>query len=283
MEQEVKVAGDNPRITVLLVDDHQLIREGLRRAFDRAGDLEVVGEAASVANAVDALDRLSPDVLVTDVKLPDGAGLALAQRARQSAPELGIVVLTMYAGDDKLFAALDSGASAFVGKDAPAEEVVSAARHAAASPRAFTARDLADAMQRRMHAPQGPKLSPREGEVLELLVDGLVISQIARRLFISESTAKTHVANIYEKLGAGNRAQAVMAAVRLGLVREAGPGEPAPGRRGGIPAVGGVAGFDLIRRVPVLVSSTHGQMPERRVRCASRGPPFDRSGRISSA
>jgi DNA-binding NarL/FixJ family response regulator len=231
VEQEVKVAGDGPRITVLLVDDHQLIREGLRRAFDRAGDLEVVGEAASVATAVDALDRLSPDVLVTDVKLPDGDGIALAQRARQSDPELGIVVLTMYAGDDKLFAALDSGASAFVGKDAPAEEVVAAARHAAASPRAFTARDLADAMQRRMHAPTGPKLSPREGEVLELLVDGLVISQIARRLFISESTAKTHVANIYEKLGAGNRAQAVMAAVRLGLVREAGPGEPAAGRR----------------------------------------------------
>ena len=215
--------GDSPRITVLLVDDHQLIREGLRRAFDRAGDLEVVGEAASVASAMDALDRLSPDVLVTDVKLPDGDGIALAQRARQTDRELGIVVLTMYAGDEKLFAALDSGASAFVGKDAPAEEVVAAARHAAVSPGAFIARDLADAMQRRMHAPTGPKLSPRETEVLELLVDGLVISQIARRLFISESTAKTHVANIYEKLGAGNRAQAVMAAVRLGLVRE---GEP---------------------------------------------------------
>jgi len=80
------VPGDNPRITVLLVDDHQLIREGLRRAFDRAGDLEVVGEAASVANAVDALDRLSPDVLVTDVKLPDGDGIALAQRAPSPTP-----------------------------------------------------------------------------------------------------------------------------------------------------------------------------------------------------
>src|SRR4051794_33050670 len=126
----------------------------------------------------------------------------------------------MYAGDDKLFAALDSGASAFVGKDAPAEEVVSAARHAAASPRAFTARDLADAMQRRMHAPTGPKLSPREGEVLELLVDGLVISQIARRLFISESTAKTHVANIYEKRGAATRARPLRGGARRGLGRE---------------------------------------------------------------
>ena len=212
------MTGVQDQITVPLVDDHPLIREGLRRAFDRAGDVEVVGEAGTVAEAVDALHRLTPDVLVTDVKLPDGDGIVLAEKARKSSPALGVVVLTMYAGDDKLFAALDAGASAFVGKDAPAEEVVAAARHAAANPRAFTARDLADAMQRRMNAPTGPKLSPREREVLELLVDGLAISQIARRLYISESTAKTHVANIYEKLGAGNRAQAVMAAVRLGLV-----------------------------------------------------------------
>jgi DNA-binding NarL/FixJ family response regulator len=212
------VSGDERRITVLLVDDHQLIREGLRRAFDRAGDLEVVGEAGSVGEATEALRTLNPDVLVTDISLPDGDGVALAQRARASVPDLGIVVLTMHAGDEKLFAALDAGASAFVGKDSPAEEVVAAARHAAASPRTFTARDLSEALQRRMHAPAGPRLSPREREVLDLLVDGLVISQIARRLYISESTAKTHVANIYDKLGAGNRAQAVMAAVRLGLV-----------------------------------------------------------------
>jgi DNA-binding NarL/FixJ family response regulator len=202
----------------VLVDDHQLIREGLRRAFDRAGDIEVVGEAASIAEALSALERLKPDVLVTDVRLPDGDGIALTTQVRSGNPTMGIVVLTMYAGDDQVFAALDAGASGFVGKDAPAEEVVAAARHAAANPRAFTARDLAGAMQRRMSAPAGPKLSPREREVLDLLVDGLAIAQIARRLYISESTAKTHVANIYEKLGAGNRAQAVMAAVRLGLV-----------------------------------------------------------------
>lgn len=216
------MTGEGSRISVLLVDDHQLIREGLRRAFDRAGDLEVVGEAGSVAEATEALARLTPDVLVTDVSLPDGDGISLVSRSRAATPDLGIVVLTMHAGDDRLFAALDAGASAFVGKDSPAEDVVSAARLAAANPRAFTARDLAEALQRRMHAPAGPRLSPREREVLDLLVDGLAISQIARRLFISESTAKTHVANIYEKLGAGNRAQAVMAAVRLGFVTESG-------------------------------------------------------------
>ena len=207
-------------LRVVLVDDHQLIREGLRRAFDRAGDIEVVGEAGSVADALHALERLRPDVLVTDVRLPDGDGISLTTQVRAGNPTMGIVVLTMYAGDDQVFAALDAGASGFVGKDAPAEEVVAAARHAAANPRAFTARDLAGAMQRRMSAPAGPKLSPREREVLDLLVDGLAIAQIARRLYISESTAKTHVANIYEKLGAGNRAQAVMAAVRLGLVSD---------------------------------------------------------------
>ena len=211
---------DERHLRVVLVDDHQLIREGLRRAFDRAGDIDVVGEAASVSEAMEALERLHPDVLVTDVRLPDGDGIALTTKARAANPAMGIVVLTMYAGDDHVFAALDAGASGFVGKDAPAEEVVAAARHAAANPRAFTASDLAAAMQRRMSAPAGPRLSPREKEVLDLLVDGLAIAQIARRLFISESTAKTHVANIYEKLGAGNRAQAVMAAVRLGLVKD---------------------------------------------------------------
>jgi DNA-binding NarL/FixJ family response regulator len=217
VQVELRESG---KLRVVLIDDHQLIREGLRRAFDRAGDIEVVGEAASIAEALSALDRLKPDVLVTDVRLPDGDGITLTTQVRAGNPSMGIVVLTMYAGDDQVFAALDAGASGFVGKDAPAEEVVAAARHAAANPRAFTARDLAGAMQRRMSAPAGPKLSPREREVLDLLVDGLAIAQIARRLYISESTAKTHVANIYEKLGAGNRAQAVIAAARLGIIDE---------------------------------------------------------------
>jgi DNA-binding NarL/FixJ family response regulator len=207
------------RIRVLLVDDHQLIRGGLRRAFDWEEDFEVAGEAGSIAEAVRALNRLKPDVLVTDVRLPDGDGIKLTKQVRASNPNIGIVVLTMYAGDDQVFAALEAGASGFVGKDAPSDEVVAAARHAAANPQAFTARDLSGAMQRRMAAPVGPKLSPREREVLDLLVDGLGIAQVARRLYIAEATAKTHVGRIYEKLGAANRAQAVMAAVRLGLVK----------------------------------------------------------------
>jgi DNA-binding NarL/FixJ family response regulator len=208
--------------TVLLVDDHELIRQGLRRAFERAADFDVVGEAASVADALRKLDALVPNVVVVDVRLPDGSGLDVVKEARRRRSDLGIVVLTMYAGDEQLFGALDSGASAFVPKDAPTDDVLAAARHAAASPQAFTARHLAEAMKRRM-TPTGPQLSPREKEVLALLADGLGVAAISRRLYISESTAKTHISKLYEKLGAANRAQAIMSALRLGLIKQEGP------------------------------------------------------------
>ena len=203
---------------VLLVDDHDLIRQGLRRAFERTEDFSVVAEAASVAEAVAALQVHEPDVVVLDVRLPDGSGLDVARALRARNGDVGIVVLTMYAGDEQLFGALEAGASAFVSKDAPADDVVSAARHAVVSPRSFSASDLADAMRRRL-SPSGPQLSPREQEVLQLLADGLGVAAIARKLFISESTTKTHISKLYEKLGAGNRAQALMSAMRLGLIK----------------------------------------------------------------
>lgn len=202
---------------VLLVDDHDLIRQGLSRAFERQDDFHVAGESASVAEAVAMANSLKPDVVVTDVRLPDGTGLDVVRALRKSAPDIGLVVLTMYAGDDQLFAALEAGASAFVAKDAPADDVVAAARHALVAPRSFTAANLADAMRRRME-PSGPRLSPREQEVLELLAEGLGVAAIARKMYVSESTAKTHISKIYEKLGAANRAQAIMAAIRAGLI-----------------------------------------------------------------
>jgi DNA-binding NarL/FixJ family response regulator len=205
-------------ISVLLVDDHELIRQGLRRAFERDEDFEVAGEAASLADARRLLALLDPDVVILDVRLPDGNGLEACRQIRADDTEVGIVILTMYAGDDQLFEALESGASAFVPKNAPAEDVVAAARHAASSPRSFTANDLNEAMKRRL-SPTGPQLSPREREVLALLADGLGVAQISRKLYISESTTKTHISKLYEKLGAGNRAQALMTALKLGLLK----------------------------------------------------------------
>ncbi len=202
---------------VLLVDDHELIRHGLRRAFERAEGFEVAGEAGLVADALALAEALRPDVVVLDVRLPDGSGLDVAKALRKDRPEIGIVVLTMYAGDEQLFGALDAGASAFVSKDTPADGVVAAARHAAISPGSFAANDLADAMKRRL-TPTGPRLSPREAEVLALLADGHGVAAISKQLYISESTTKTHISKLYEKLGAANRAQALMAALRLGLI-----------------------------------------------------------------
>lgn len=203
--------------SVLLVDDHELIRQGLRRAFERDPDFTVVGEAGTLSEAARLANTLLPDVCVIDVRLPDGNGLELAQKLRQARSDVGLVILTMYAGDDQLFAALDAGASAFVPKSAPSDEVVAAAKHAAAKPASFVASDLADAMHRRLH-PTGPQLTRREREVLDLLAEGLGVASIARKLYISESTTKTHVSKLYDKLGAANRAQAIMAAVRAGLL-----------------------------------------------------------------
>lgn len=204
-------------IRVLLIDDHDLIRGGLRRAFDRDGSFEVVDEAGDLRRGFAAAHSLRPDVIVIDVNLPDGNGIEAAVRLRAELPDVGIVVLTMYDDDEHLFGALEAQASAFVAKSAPTDEVLAAARHAAASPHAFTAADLPGAMRRRMD-PARPRLSPREQEVLDLLGQGLTVPVLASRLYVSESTAKSYVSKLYEKLGASNRSQALVAAVRLGLL-----------------------------------------------------------------
>ena len=208
---------------VLLIDDHELIRQGLARAFERDDEMTVVGQAGSVAEGVKTYADLEPDVVVTDLELPDGHGLDLVRQVRQTSDAVGVVVLTMHAGDDQIFAAMEAGASAFVGKDSKASDVVSAARHAAVAPRTFLCAGLSGAMMRRATAPAPPRLSAREEEVLALLADGLGTGEIAGSLYMSESTAKTHITHIYQKLGAANRAQALVAAMRLGLLDHASP------------------------------------------------------------
>ena len=204
-------------IRVLLVDDHALINEGLRRAFEASDDLEVIGDATGVGEALALVRAHEPDVAVVDINLGDGNGIDLVKQLRALHPLMGLVVLTMYDGDEHLFSALEAGASAFVLKSAPAEEVASAVRRAAASPTAFTANDLGGAMRRRLQSP-AVHLTTRENEILQLLGEGMSVAMVAKELYISPSTAKTHMSKLYEKLDASNRTQAVMAAVRLGLL-----------------------------------------------------------------
>ena len=208
--------------SVLLVDDHELIRNGLAGVFDLEPDMEIVGTAGSVAEALGSYDELQPRVVVADLHLGDGTGLDIIRSIRKQSQTTGLVVLTMHSGDDQIFAAMEAGASGFVGKDAPSSEVVRAARHAAVSPRSFVCAGLVGAMMRRTSLTSA-RLSEREHAVLLLLADGLGATAIGEQLFMSESTAKSHIARIYQKLGASNRAQALVTAMRVGLLSSVRP------------------------------------------------------------
>jgi DNA-binding NarL/FixJ family response regulator len=210
-------------VRVLVVDAHPVTRCGLVRLADEQPDMRTVGEAGSGVDTLRMAAELRPDVITIDTSLPDGSGLTLARELRDRYADVGIVILTSSGEDDVLFRALDSGASAFVSKSAVVTEVLGAIRHSAVAATSFSATGLAQALRRRQETTERLTLSPREREVLFLLQEGRSVPAIATCLFISLSTAKTYVARLYEKLGATNRATALMAAVRLGLVQEPQP------------------------------------------------------------
>jgi DNA-binding NarL/FixJ family response regulator len=207
-------------VRVLIVDAHPLTRCGLVRLADEQPDMSTVGEAGSVAEALRMAAELRPDVITIDTALPDGSGLTLARELRDRYADVGIVILTSSGEDDVLFRALDSGASAFVSKSAVVTEVLGAIRHSAVAATSFSATGLAQALRRRNETNERLALSNRERQVLQLLLVGHSVPEIAAKLYLSISTTKTYVARLYDKLGANNRAQALMAAVRLGLVED---------------------------------------------------------------
>lgn len=205
------------KITVLLIDDHELIRNGLGAVIDLEPDLRVIATAGSVAEGIQRYHEVMPDVVVTDLQMQDGTGLDVVRTLRKESDKVGLVVLTMHSGDEQIFAAMQAGASGFVGKDAPSTEVIKAARHAAVSPKAFVCAGLVGAMMRRQSA-ESTALTEREHDVLLLLAEGLNAAAIGQKLYLSESTTKSHIARIYQKLGAANRAQALVTAMRIGLL-----------------------------------------------------------------
>ncbi|MEV6272291.1 response regulator transcription factor [Kribbella sp. NPDC051936] len=211
----------NGSITVVVIDGHTLTRYGLIRLVSADADISIVGECGLASEALALVASARPDVVVLDVMLPDADGLRVARELRDRHPALGIVVLTSQDEDDVLFRALENGASAFVAKTAPNTELLGAIRHAAVAASSFTATGLAPALARRGRVVAkgcALSLSGREQEVLRLLADGLSVPAIAGAMFVSLSTAKTYVARLYEKLGATNRANAIMTALRLGLI-----------------------------------------------------------------
>ncbi len=204
--------------TVLVVDDHELIRQGLVGAFGREPGMTVVGEAATVTEALKVYEGQEPQVVVTDLQLPDGTGLDIIRAIRRDNQKAGLVVVTMHSGDDQIFAAMEAGASAFVGKDAPSAEVVKAAKHAVVSPRSFLCAGLVGAMMRRCISGVHPACPTVSTRCWFSSPTASARGQIAQKLYLSESTAKSHIARIYQKLGASNRAQALVTAMRIGLL-----------------------------------------------------------------
>ena len=193
-------------IHVLVIDGHALFRKGISRLIQSEPDLEVVGQGSSVADGHTLLAATRADVVVMDAWLPDGSSLDLARAMRQGHGAMGVVVLTARNDDDTLLGALDAGVSALVLKGASFGEIIQAVRQAAASPDSFSARGLARALHRQQaDVSEGIRrahLTPGEDQVLQHLVAGQSVPQVARQLFMSESTVRAHIGKAYGKLGA---------------------------------------------------------------------------------
>ena len=210
-------------IRVLIVDDHAVVRTGLRVFLDLQPDIEVVGEAADGSEGVALARRLEPDVILMDLLMPNMDGITAIGRVKADRPETEIVTMTSFIEEDKVTAALEAGAAGYVLKDAEAEEVAAAVRAAYAGEVHLdpaVARLLAQRMRQRKSPEEAlaEPLTDREKDVLNLLGQGMSNKEIGTKLFITERTARTYVSNILGKLGLTSRTQAALYAVEHKLV-----------------------------------------------------------------
>lgn len=205
-------------IRIVLADDHPVVRAGLRAMLSGDPGLEVVGEAAAPDDAVELAVGLSPDVILMDLQFgTDETGSDATRRIRAAPDPPAVLVLTNYDTDGDILGAVEAGASGYLLKDAPPDELIAAIRAAAAGETAL-APAIAGRLLARMRTPQ-PRLSDREAEVLRLVAEGAANSEIARRLHISGATVKSHLVHIYSKLGVSSRTAAVAAARDAGALR----------------------------------------------------------------
>jgi len=207
-------------IRVLLVDDHTLVRQSMRRALETEG-FEVVGEAGDGDEGVRMSTELAPDVVLMDVTMPVLDGVEAARRVRDAAPATQVVMLTMHADADVVRRALAAGAVGYLTKDCSIDDVARALRLAADGDGALSPALAAAMLREADQTGVGPEaiLSSREAEVLQLVAEGNSPPEVAAALFISVKTVKNHLSNIYEKLEARDRTQAVLKGLRMGVIR----------------------------------------------------------------
>ncbi|XVQ11110.1 response regulator [Spirillospora sp. CA-255316] len=204
-------------ITLLIVDDHPVVRDGLRGMFAGAPGFEVLGEAANGREAVALAADLRPDVVLMDLRMPDGSGVeAITEITTRGLPSK-VLVLTTYDTDSDTIPAIEAGATGYLLKDAPRDELFNAVR-AAAEGRTVLSPAIASRLVNRVRAPRTNALSARELEVLRLVAKGTANREIAAELFISQATVKTHLTHIYAKLDVKDRAAAVATAYKQGIL-----------------------------------------------------------------
>lgn len=213
--------NDHPLVRVLLADDHPVFRDGLARALRKRAELEIVAEAADGREALDAVRRLDPDVVVLDLQLPELDGMAVLDAIQREHRRTRGVVLSAYDDSGRVYRSIASGARAYLTKAAPAnaigDAVVAVARGESVFPPEIQA-GLASEIRMRRELADRPLLSPRELDVLRLAADGMSTAEIGARLHLSAATVKSHLQHVYEKLEVSDRAAAVAHAMRRGLL-----------------------------------------------------------------
>jgi DNA-binding NarL/FixJ family response regulator len=210
-------------IKVMIADDHPVVREGLSAMLNKEPDIQVVGEAENGAEAVKKANEFQPEIVLMDLRMPEVDGVEAMRRIRAEHPDIKFIVLTTYDNDEYIFKGIEAGARAYLLKDAPREELFKAIRavykgesliQPAVAGRVL---DRFSELSRQAQAPE--RLSERELEVLELMAKGAANKAIANNLSITESTVKTHIQTIFQKLGVGDRTEAVTQAIKKGIIR----------------------------------------------------------------
>jgi len=210
-------------INILIADDHPVVREGLIAMLGREVDFNVVGEAKDGVEAVNKAKELRPDVVLMDLRMPEMDGVEAIRQIRSVMPDIKFIILTTYSDDDYIFSGIEAGARAYLLKDAPREDLFKAIRSVSRGEsliQPVVASKLLDRFsQLSRRTPSGDELSERELEVLCLMAKGAANKEISAELSIAQSTVKTHITNIFQKLGVNDRTEAVTQALKKGLIR----------------------------------------------------------------
>ncbi|MEU4410184.1 response regulator transcription factor [Streptosporangium sp. NPDC023963] len=207
-------------IRIIVVDDHPVVRDGLREIFSTDEAFEVVGEAADGPEALVLTRQTNPDLVLMDLRMPKMSGTELIRRLRQQTPDIKVLVLTTFDNDADVLPAIEQGATGYLLKDTPRVELLRAAQ-AAARGETVLSPTVAGLLMQKVRAPEQQTLSRRELEVLGLIARGATNREAAAKLFITEATVKTHLLHIFSKLGVNDRAAAVATAYETGLLKRA--------------------------------------------------------------